>query len=155
MHFHVELHHLAQFEGAHAAADVHAEGVAYKMKGVMILEKTGVILEQRTLFGVLNISFQLHGAILARIVKQFIQHLEMQQVESFGKRTRDKYPKASFEDLNDDRQRIGDEHGTKRGAADNDQFRRLEQHLEVAMLHEIAARDGAKDNDNPNDCKHA
>ncbi len=63
-------------------------------------------------------------------------------------------PTQPFEDLNYDGQRIGDEHRAQRGATNDEQFGRLEQHHEVAMLHEIAAYDGAKDNDNPDDRKH-
>jgi hypothetical protein len=42
----------------------------------------------------------------------------------------------------------------ERGSADDDQFRRLDEHEQVAVLHEIATYDGAKDNDNPDDGKH-
>jgi hypothetical protein len=120
----------------------------------MVLEKAGVVFEQRTFVRILDICLKLHGAILARIVKQFIQHLEVLEVEGFGKRTRKKHAHAPFEDLNNDGQRIGNEHRSQRGAANDEQFGGLEQHHKVAVLHQIPAYNGAKDDDNPDDRKH-
>ena len=41
--------------------------------------------------------------------------------------------------------RIGDQHGPTGRAADDDQFRRLNKYLDVAVLHQIPAEHAAED----------
>jgi hypothetical protein len=51
-------------------------------------------------------------------------------------------------------QGVGDEHGSDRCSADGDQFRRLDQDAEIAMLHQKAADDAAENYDNADNGKH-
>ena len=41
-----------------------------------------------------------------------------------------------------------------RRAADDDQFGRLHQHEQLAVLHQVAADDGTDDDNNSDNCKH-
>jgi hypothetical protein len=60
---------------------------------------------------------------------------------------------ASFQDAehaldngDDGGQRIGDEQRSHRRAANDDQFRRLHEHEQLAVLHQVAADHGTDDN---------
>jgi hypothetical protein len=63
MHFHVELHDLVEFEGTDAAADGHAKCVAEEVDGMVIGEKLRIFREHRTLFGLLDIGFELYDSV--------------------------------------------------------------------------------------------
>src|SRR6266700_1304710 len=51
-------------------------------------------------------------------------------------------------------QRVCNQNGPNRRSANNHEFGRLKENKKVAMLHEIAGKNGAKYNDDPNNYKH-
>ena len=51
-------------------------------------------------------------------------------------------------------ERIGDKQGAEGGAADDDEFGGLDEHLEIAVLHQVAGDDAAEDNDDADNYKH-
>ena len=59
-----------------------------------------------------------------------------------------------MDDLDEDRQRVGDQQGADSSASNDEQFRRLHQHAELAVLHEVTADDGTDDENHSNDCEH-
>ena len=70
---HIEFHHLVELERTHATGDVHAQGVANELHSMMVLEKTRVLGKHRAFFGFLDVRLELGGAVLAGMVKQFIE----------------------------------------------------------------------------------
>jgi hypothetical protein len=60
----------------------------------------------------------------------------------------------ALHDLLQNLDRIGDEHGSERGAADHDDLRRLHQNQQGSFFHQIAGNHCSKDNHNPDDRKH-
>jgi len=50
--------------------------------------------------------------------------------------------------------RVGDQDGAQRRATDNQQFRRLQKHAYVAVLHQIATDDGPDNHDDSDNHEH-
>jgi hypothetical protein len=57
-------------------------------------------------------------------------------------------------DLHDCGKRVGDEQCPDSGPGNDDQFRWLEQHADLAVLHQIAAGHGSQNDKDSNDCEH-
>ena len=74
--FHVRLQHLIQIEYFHAAAHRHAHRVADKSDGMVVLHEVLVFRKQRALVRILDVRLQRHQAFLARLLQQFIHHLQ-------------------------------------------------------------------------------
>ena len=148
MNFHVEFHHLVEIEGFDAAADRHAHGVADEiderddpsgrpdtwrrsgsLPGPSMSASSAISPSLRALFSRSYIIFR---------VSRYLCLLNLHPPKT---------PRESADDLLQNMQRIGDQHGADRGAADDDQFGRLHQHLEVAVLHQIAGSNGAEDDE--------
>src|SRR5580704_16661412 len=49
---------------------------------------------------------------------------------------------------------IGDQNGPNRGASDNHQLRRLDKHLQIAVLHQIPSKHCPEDHDDSNNREH-
>src|SRR6266849_7949840 len=120
---------------------------------MVVLQEAGIFLEQLALLRILDIGLEFHSAVLARVVEQRVQHLQIFEVELLGKRARQKHCYATLTNADDDGQLIGDEHRAQGGATNDQEFGGLQKHHQVAMLHQITAYYSADDYDNPDDCK--
>ncbi len=83
MNLHVEIQELVKVKGFDSA-DGHAHGVAEVVADVVILEEGGILGEKWTLAGILDVAFQRHQALAARLVEEFIHHFEGVEVALFG-----------------------------------------------------------------------
>jgi hypothetical protein len=61
---------------------------------------------------------------------------------------------GSFRDANDGAQGIGDEDGSERSSADDDQLGGLHQDFQVPVLHQVAANNGAEAHYDSNNGEH-
>ena len=57
MHLHVQLHHLIHVERLHAAGDGHAQRVADKVPGMMVVEELGIVFEEFALLRLFHVHF--------------------------------------------------------------------------------------------------
>ncbi len=64
------------------------------------------------------------------------------------------HPAESGRDLFQNVQWIGHQNSSNRRPANDDEFRRLHQHLQIAVLHQVASSYGAEYDKNSNDRKH-
>ena len=74
-----------------------------------------------------------------------LQHVLIKRLAEFGA-AEDAF--HTVQDALENGGRVGDENRTRRRPADDQQLGRLQQHLDIAVLHEIAADHGAKDGQN-------
>ncbi|HXI42772.1 MAG TPA: hypothetical protein VNH83_22510 [Bryobacteraceae bacterium] len=76
------------------------------------------------------------------------------EVEALGKRAGQEYGDEAFGDLNDGRQRIGNQDRAQGRAAYDEKLGGLHEHHQVAVLHEISTDDGTDNDDYADDCEH-
>ena len=121
----------------------------------MILEEGLVLGKDRTLLRLLDIGFQRHQAVFAGLVKQVVQHLQSGDISLLAELGTAKNSSNSARDLFQKVHGIRHQQGSHSGATDNEQFGRLHQDSEVAMLHQIARHHTSEDNDDADDRKHS
>jgi len=56
-------------------------GVANKVKRVVIARELGILLEDLALVRFLDVGLQLDRAVLARVLKQLVQHFQVIEIE--------------------------------------------------------------------------
>ncbi len=153
-HFHVEVHHLVEIERIDAARHRHAQRVADKVPRVMVLEKLWILGKHRALVRFFDIGLNRQQSIFPCLVQNFVAHLQRFQVERLGEVRTLQRANHSAGDLLDHVQRIGDQQCAKRRSSDDDQLRRLQQNLQVPMLHQVAGDNRAEHHHNANDDEH-
>ena len=154
MHVHIEFHHLVEIEGFDAAADRHAHGVADEIANVMIFQKAGYFEKIGLLAGSsMSASSATSPSLRAWFSRSYII-FSVSRYRFLVNLLPPKTARESAGDLFQNMQRIGHQHGADGRPADDDQFGRLHQHLEVAVLHQISGSDGAEYHQNSNNCKH-
>ena len=104
--------------------------------------------------GIFDVGFERHQSIFARLVQQVIHHFQRFQISFLVELASAEYPAESGRDLFQNVQWVGHQNGADRRAANDDEFRRLHQHLEIAVLHQVASSYGAEYDKNSNDRKH-
>src|SRR5258708_7604649 len=149
--FDVQLHHLIELEVPYSAADGHAQRVADEEDRVMVLHESLIFGKQSAFGRGFHVSFQLGHTTLSGVAEDLIQHLQVLQVESLGETVCAEDRADHFCHFDNDGKRIAYQHRAHRGAKDDDQFGRLHQYQQLAMLHQIPADNGAEDDNNPND----
>src|ERR1700759_867596 len=120
---------------------------------MMVFEEIRIFGKNGTLGGRLHIALEFHHAVLTRIDEKVVQHLERGRIECLVILAGLKNAQHTRYQLFHNRERIGDEQRAGGGATDNNQFSRLEEHLQVPMLHQISTNDGSNDNSSSDDCK--
>src|ERR1035438_5678487 len=110
--------------------------------------------EQWTFSRILNVVFQLREPTFARLLQHGIDLLQCFDIAIFAETGTAKYHLETGHDSFQNRRRIGNQNGSCRRPADDQQFSRLDQHLEIPMLHQITADHGSENNQDPNYGKH-
>jgi hypothetical protein len=152
--FHIEVKHLVEIEGVDAG-DGHAQGVAYEIANVMVLEEGRVLGKNRALLGLFDVGFEGHEAVFAGLVEQVVHHFQGVDVGLFAKLGAAEDGADSAADSLKDIEGIRDQKGAHGGATDDEQFSRLHEDTEVAMFHEVASRHTTEDDDDADNRKHA
>lgn len=151
---HIEFHHLVDIEGFNAATGGHANGVANKMLHVMILEEAGIFGKHRTLFGIVAIGFQRHQAFLAGAGEKLKKHFHYFHVTGLVVLRAPKNSGEAASHLLEDVERVGDEHSARGGATNDDEFGGLDEHFDIAVLHQVAAENGSDNDDDSDNHEH-
>ena len=154
VNFQIEVEHLIEIEGVDAG-DGHAQRVADEIAHVMILEEGGILGEDGTLLGLFDVGFERHQSVFAGLVEQVVHHFQGVDVGLLAELGAAEDATDSASDFLEDMERIRDEEGADGGAADDDQFRGLDKHPEVAVLHEVAGHDTTEDDDDADNRKHS
>src|SRR5579863_8442686 len=153
MDFHIEIEHLIEIEGVDSG-NGHAERIADKVADVVVFEDGGAFGEHRTFFGLFDVVLKSHQSVFAGLVQQVVHHFQRIDVSLPGVLGAAEDTSDAANNLLEDVQRVGDENGADGGSADGDKFCGLNEHPEVAVLHEVAGDDATEDDDNSNNCKH-
>ncbi len=138
MNFKIEIHQLIELECFHSA-DCHTHAVAEKVSNVMVFQKLGVFGKDRTLVRSLYVAFQRHEALPPGFVQKLVSYFEGFHVALLCELRSFEHHADTRSNLFQDVQRIRDQDGTCPGATDDEQFCRLQEHLQVAVLHEVSA----------------
>src|SRR5271166_1731222 len=149
----IQVQHLVKIESVHAG-DRHAQGITDEVPGVMVFENRRTLGEDGAFVWLFDIVLERHQAIFPGFVQQFVHHLQGIDVGLLGVFGTTKDATDSCGDLLKDMKWIGNENGANGGSADGKEFGRLNQHAEVAVLHQIAAHHTAENHDNANNRKH-
>ena len=120
----------------------------------MIFHEGFVFRKQWAPVRIFDICLQGYESFFARLLQQFIHHLQSVYIPLLAVLTGPKRSQQAAYHLLHGVNRIGDQHGAERGAADDDQLRRLHEHLNWAVLHEVAGQDAPENNYDSNDRKH-
>src|SRR5271156_1106562 len=154
MRIHIHLHHLVHVKRFHPSARCHAYRVAHKMQRMMILQEFWILRKHRALIRCVAVRFQRHQTFLARPAQQLEHHLHRLQIFRFVIFRPAEDPRHSSRHRLQNVQRIGDQQRSNRRPAQYHQLRRLHQHLQVAVLHQVAAHHRAEHHHDPDDYKH-
>src|SRR5581483_11131392 len=125
-----------------------------KIAHVVVVQKDRVLCEDRTLRGLLHVALQRHESLLPRLAQKFVHHLEGVQIALLRDLRSLKDPDHPGDDLLKNMQGIRHQYGTDRSPGNDDQLRRLQQHPDIAMLHQVAADHCRNDYENSDDRKH-
>src|SRR5207253_10296048 len=120
----------------------------------MILYEGRVLREDWALLRLFNIALQRDQPLPASFVEQIVDSLYRLQVKLFAEFRSTENSSEPGCNLFQNVERVGNQHGSGRGPANNKEFCRLNEHLDIAVLHQIAAHDGAKNYDDSNNRKH-
>ena len=150
----IGLEHRVQIVRRHHPRHRRPQRVANEVQQVVIFNQFGVLGKNRALLRILHVFFELGHAALPREAEDVVQHLQTLQIKLFRILAARKNPEHALEDLDHQRQRIGNQQRADRGPADDHQFGRLNQHRERPLFHQEAADNGAEDHDDPNNCEH-
>jgi hypothetical protein len=121
---------------------------------VVILQEFGVLRENRAFVGLVAIGFEGHQPFFSRAGKKLIEHFQRFLIFGFAVLRAAKNAEQTGNHFFHYGQGIGDEHGTERGAADNDDLGRLDKDLDRTVFHEKAAHDGPDDDNDSDDHEH-
>src|SRR6202140_4842990 len=121
---------------------------------MVIFHEGFVFREQWPFVRIFDIGLQGYESLFARLLQQLIHHLQSVYIPLLAVLTAPKRSQQAAYHLLYGVNRIGDQHGAERGAADDDQLRRLHEHLHWAVLHEVAGQDASENNHDSNDRKH-
>src|SRR5579864_1058811 len=154
MYIHIRFHHLVDIEWLNAPRDRHPHGVADEIPYVMILQECWILRKNRTLVRLLDIAFQCDQALLARLVQQVVHHLERLDIPGFREFRPAKHSSDSGANLFQNVQGIRHQHGSGPGSPNDEQLRWLQQHAQIAVLHQVSAYHRAEDHQDPDDRKH-
>src|SRR6266496_6283086 len=134
----IEVHQLIELECFHSA-DCHTHAVAEKVSNVMVFQKLGIFGKNRALVRGLHIRLKRHEALPTGFVQKLVSYFERFHVALLRELRSFEHHADTRSNLFQDVQRIRDQDGTCPGAADDEQFRRLQQDLQVAVLHQVSA----------------
>jgi hypothetical protein len=154
LHLHVEVHHLIHVEGFHPARNYHAQRVAHKVPRVFVVHKLGIRFQNLALFRLFHVSFNRQHPAAPRFLQQLVHHAQRRQITCLPELRSPEYPRRAAGNLPENPQRIRNQQRAHPRPADNQQLRRLHQHRNVPVLHQIAAQHGAKHDENPDDREH-
>ena len=101
-----------------------------------------------------SVRFVMHQAFLARLLQQFVHHLQGVGIELGVELGGAKYSEQTADHLFERMDGIRDQYCPHSRTADDNQFRRLHQNLERPVLHQIARQDATENHDDPNNRKH-
>ncbi len=120
----------------------------------MVFHKGGIFRKDRAFARVFHISLKRHQSFTARLVEQVVHGLERIEVALLAELRAAKGAGHAGSNLFEDVQRIGHQHRADGCTSDNQQFRRLQEHLEVAVLHQVPACHSAKNYQDANNGEH-
>src|SRR5437868_6743110 len=155
MDFHVDLHHLIEIERFDSASDGSAHRVTHKIENVMIVQELWVFRKYGALGWLLDIAFDPNQAFLSRLVQKLVHHFQGFQIAIPGEPGTLKYPNEPADDFLQDVEGVCNENCARSCSADNQQLGWLQQHADVAVLHEEATYDRPKHQQDPDDDEHA
>ena len=154
MDFHVEFHHLIDVEWFHTPTNRHAQGVTDEVADVMIFQKRRIFGENLALGGIFDVRFQSNQSIFSGTVKQVVHHLQRFQISLLGEFGAAQNHTQAASDLFQNMQWVGDEQSTDGCAGNDDQFGGLNEHFDVAVLHQVPGYDRGEDHQDSNNCEH-
>src|SRR5580704_13657982 len=153
MYFQIEVEHLVEIESVDPG-DGHAQRVANEVTNMMVLDEAGVLGKDCALGRFFDIALQRHQSVFARLVKQVVHHFQGVDVGLLAELGAPECSSDSGDNRFDDVQRIRNQDSAHRGAADDDQLRRLHQHLQIAVLHQVAGYHATEDHDDADNGEH-
>ena len=142
-------------KGLDASGDHHAQRVADKIAGVVVLEKCRKLRKQLALLRHLDILLDGQVALASRFGEHAKHHAQRLQIAGLavtrGPEGRAHAGGDAFEDVH----RIGNEQRAQGSTADDEQLRRLHQHQQVALFHKVATQYSTENDKYSKDGKHA
>src|SRR5437868_1747920 len=120
----------------------------------MVFHEERVLGKDRALLRFLDIGLERHQPFFSALIEKVIHGFEKLDVALFGELRASEDSAHARRNLFKNMERVGDQHGSDSGAADDEKFRRLKQDAEVPMLHQVPANYCAENHDNADDDKH-
>jgi len=132
-----------------------AQGVGDQIDGVAVFQNVRILGKQRALRRRVDIGFDRDQSLLADFIEDAVEqhqgvHIILLAVVLIGE-----HAGQCADDGLDHLQGRGDEKTPGRRAEDDHQLRRLEEHGQIPVFHEVAADDRGEDYADPDDDEHA
>src|ERR1035437_5542426 len=150
----VEVEHLVEIEGIDAG-NGHAQGVADEIANVVVLEEGGILGKNSAFLRLFYVGFEGHQAVFAGLVEQVVHHFQSVDIGLLAELGGAEDATDSAADLLEDVEGIGDQKSAHPGTTDDNQFSRLNEHSDVAVLHEVASQHGTENDDDADNRKHS
>ena len=99
--------------------------------------------------------FEADEAVLAGLLEDFVEHLQQFRVALGAERIRLEQCQQLCERGLDDGRRVSGDHGAESGTADDQELVGLDEHGQLAMVHDVAADHAAEHDDQSDDDNHA
>jgi len=137
----------------HVAGGHDAQVVADEGGHLRILENAGVLAEDRTGVGILDVGLDGHHALAATLVENLVEQLENFQVVGMGK-TRTEHAQGLLEHGHEHAARVGLQKCPQRRSADDQHLEGVNQGHELPAREDESAEHAAENNDDANDFYH-
>jgi len=131
------------------------QGVANEIADVMVLEESRILGKDGALLRFFDIGFESHQSVFAGFVEQVVHHFQGVDIGLLAELGGAEDGTDTASDLFENVEWIRNEQRTYGGPTDDDQFCRLNENSEIAMLHKVAGHHTTEDDDDADDCKHS
>jgi len=113
----------------------HPDGVAEELKGMVRLDEFGVLREHLAFRRLVHFLLEFGGARFSREREQLVHHLQGVQISLLVEARASERSCDAFADFHQNMHWICNQHGSDRGAENDDQFGGLHQNLHASVLH--------------------
>ena len=141
----IEFHHLIHVEGQHASSDGHAHCVAHEVCHVVVLQEVRILGKDGALVRTLDVSFNRHHAVLARLAEKIEHHLQRFKIALLGIGRSLEHTHQTCDEPFENMHGVRYDQRSQCGTTNGYQFRRLDQDSQLPLFHQETADNCAED----------
>src|SRR5882724_11972460 len=140
----VRIHESFKVMRSDTASQDNPYRVGEKMDRVMIFDEAGILRKEAALVRIFDVRFKRQLPILAGHLEQLIHDAEQLEILRLRDCSTGQHLGERGQNLYDHFDRRRNQHNAQGGTQDDDELGGLDEHPDVASLHEITAQDSSK-----------